>query len=130
VGPGLNPNFSGPSTPYLLVSGWADPNTYNPDGSIKTLNFGNASRTDPVIRGFGYFNEDLNLFKDTRLTERFGLRFEAQAGNLLNRVDFCNPNTSWSSGAFDPSTNAGGFGNVSSQCNLPRTIPFGLTLQF
>ena len=113
VGPGLNANFTGPQTPYLLLSGWADPGA---------LSFGNASRTDPVIRGFGYFNEDMDLMKDTHLTERTMLRFEAEAGNLFNRVDFCPPQANWS--------NASAFGTVGSQCNIPRRFQFGMTLSF
>ena len=112
VGPGVNPNFKDPSTPYLLLSGWADPGP---------LTFGTSPRTTGAIRGFGYYNEDLNIFKDTLLTERVGLRFEAMAGNLFNRVDFCNPNLNWSVPQF---------GTVNSQCNIPRRIQFGLTLRF
>jgi hypothetical protein len=113
VGPGVNPNFTDPSTPYLLLSGWQDPGA---------LTFGSTARTSGAVRGFGYYNEDLNIFKDTRITERVGLRFEAMAGNLFNRVDFCNPNLNWS--------NTGAFGKVNSQCNIPRRMQFGLTLQF
>jgi hypothetical protein len=85
------------------------------------LTFGNAKRTDGSVRGFPYYNEDVNLFKDTHITERTWIRFEAEAGNLFNRVYFCIPNQNWSSGAF---------GSTTSQCNIERRVQFGLTLNF
>jgi hypothetical protein len=113
AGGGINPNFGDPNaTRYLVTSGWTDPGP---------LTFGNAPRTDGSVRGFHYFNEDLDIFKDTHITERTYLRFEAEAGNVLNRVDFCNANQNWSSA---------GFGQVGNQCNIPRRIQFGLTLNF
>lgn len=113
VGPGVNPNFTNPQTPYLLASGWADPGP---------LTFGNAPRMDPHVRGFAYYNEDWAIFKDTHVTESKYLRFEADVGNVFNRVYFCPVNANWS----DPI----GFGTTGSQCNLPRQIQFGLTLNF
>ena len=121
--PGVNPNFSDPNSPdpnksrYLLSSGFQDCATR----TGTQLCFGTEGRTDSGVRGFGYFNEDMNLYKDTKINERWGVRFEASAGNLFNRVDFCPPNQNWSSG---------GFGTTTSQCNIPRHIQFGLTVQF
>jgi hypothetical protein len=113
VGEGVNTSFKDPATDlYLMKSGWADPGAHE---------FGNAPRSDPHARGFPYFNEDLNFMKDTRINERSYIRFEFQAGNLFNRVDFCLPNQSWDAGAF---------GSVGSQCNIPRRVQWGLTLNF
>jgi hypothetical protein len=113
IGPGVNTNFHDPATQrYLLSSGWADPGP---------LSFGNAPPYDPVVRGFGYYNEDVSVFKDTYFGENRYVRFEADFGNVFNRVDFCNPDTNWS----DPA-----FGETGSQCNIPRRIQFGLQLFF
>jgi hypothetical protein len=112
-GSGVNTSFADPNKDrYLLSSAWSDPGP---------LTFGNAPRSDANNRGPKYLNEDINLMKDTRITERSYVRFEFQAGNLFNRVDFCLPNQNWSSG---------GFGQTGSQCNIPRRIQFGLTLNF
>jgi len=46
---------------------------------------------------------------------------EFMAGNVFNRVDFCNPNLNWGSP---------GFGYVNAQCNIPRRMQFGLSIQF
>ncbi len=115
VGPGVIADRSGfdPNKDvYLLSTGWADPGE---------LNFGNASRTDPHVRWFPEYNEDLSLYKDTRISERAKLRYEALFGNVFNRHFYCPPDTNWSDGSF---------GQVTAQCNVPRRIQFALDLSF
>ena len=97
---------------YLTKSGWSDPGF---------LQFGNAPSRDASVRGFKNYVEDVSIFKVTQMTERVRLRFEAQGGNITNRVKFCDPNTNWSSGQF---------GQVSTQCNQPRSVQFGLKLEY
>jgi hypothetical protein len=105
---------SDPSTcdHYLLASGWADPGP---------LQLGNASVNDPHIRGPHYFNEDFSVTKAIALTDQYGLKFESQMGNLFNRHLWCNPDTNLSDKAF---------GTISAQCDQPRSIQFGLRLEF
>jgi len=83
--------------------------------------FGTAPRADGTARGFPTYNEDVNLFKVFTLKEQLQMRFEAEFGNIFNRTDFCDPNRNWS---------AGSFGQVSTQCNQPRSIQFGLKFSF
>ena len=97
---------------YLTKSGWSDPGP---------LQFGNAPSRDASVRGFKNYVEDVSIFKVTQITERVRMRFEAQGGNITNRVKFCDPNTNWSSGQF---------GQVSTQCNQPRSVQFGLKLEY
>jgi len=101
-----------PGEQYLVKSGWADPGP---------LQFGNASQNDPVVRSPHYFNEDFAIAKMTSITERVDVRFEANIGNIFNRHLWCNPDTNFS----DPT-----FGQVSAQCDIPRTVQFGLRLEF
>ena len=77
------------------------------------------------MRGFKYFNEDISLYKDTYLTEDKYFRFEADAGNALNRVFFCPVDQSW-----QPNGGNSNFGKTGSQCNIPRRIQLGLQLFF
>jgi hypothetical protein len=98
---------------YLLASGWADPGA---------LAFGNASQNDPSIRSPHYFNEDFSITKAIPLTDQLGLKFESQIGNLFNRHLWCNPDTNLSDGA--------NFGTISAQCDQPRSVQFGLRLEF
>jgi len=73
------------------------------------------------VRGFPTFSEDVKIFKVFPLRAPMRIQFEAQIGNLFNRVVFCDPNTDWS---------APGFGTVNTQCNTPRSIQFGARLEF
>ena len=68
-------------------------------------------------RGFKNITEDVSIFKVTKLNERYSVRFEIQGGNVTNRVVFCDPATNFS---------AGNFGQVSLQCNQPRSVQLGL----
>jgi hypothetical protein len=94
-------------------SAWQDPGP---------LRFGNATRADGTVRGLATATtEDISIFKETRISERFRHRFEAQFGNFPNRTVFCEPNTNVSSSAF---------GQVGTQCNQPRSIQFGMKIEY
>ncbi|MEZ5356169.1 MAG: carboxypeptidase regulatory-like domain-containing protein [Bryobacteraceae bacterium] len=79
--------------------------------------FGNLARYLPDVRGDMVRNWDLSLFKEFRVTERVLSQFRAEFFNAANRVQFGNPNTSVTSGAF---------GVITSQGNAPRQVQFGL----
>jgi hypothetical protein len=117
TGAGRSGHFSNPYTDsYLNQSGWSDPGS---------LQFGNALRQDEHVRGFKYFNEDISIYKDTYFGEDKYVRFEADAGNALNRVFFCPVDQSW-----QPNGGNSNFGHTGSQCNIPRRIQLGLQLFF
>jgi hypothetical protein len=97
---------------YFDRSGWQDPGP---------LTFGNAPRNDGTVRGFKVFNEDLTVSKSFSMPKDMSLRFVASAGNVFNRTTFCGPNTNFSSSAF---------GTVNTQCNQPRSVQFGLRLDY
>lgn len=116
-GSGRSGKFNNPYTDsYLNQGGWSDPGA---------LAFGNAPRMDANVRGFKYFNEDISIYKDTFFGEDKYVRFEADAGNALNRVFFCPVDQFWI-----PNNGNGNFGKTGSQCNIPRRIQFGLQLFF
>lgn len=108
LGGGFDPNVDR----FFNRAGWTDPGT---------LNFGNAPVNDGTVRGFANISEDLSIFKDLWLNEKFKMRFESNFGNIFNRTVFCAPNSNFSSGAF---------GQVFQQCNIPRSIQFGLRVDF
>lgn len=97
---------------YFDRAAWTDPGP---------LQFGNAPSRDGTARGFRNAVEDVSLFKVTTFGERYRLRFEAQGGNISNRVIFCDPNTNFSAGAF---------GQTGTQCNQPRSVQFGLKFEY
>jgi Carboxypeptidase regulatory-like domain len=117
AGNGLSGTFGDPATTsYLNQGGWSDPGIFA---------FGNAPRMDSSVRGFNVYNEDVGLVKDTYFGENRYVRIEAQAGNIFNRVYFCNPDTFWL-----PDNGNGNFGQTHSQCNIPRRIQLGIEIFF
>jgi hypothetical protein len=60
--------------------------------------FGNAGRD--ILRGPGYFDLDMSLMRDFKLTERFTFQFEADAFGLTNTPHFNNPNANISAANF------------------------------
>src|SRR5579875_530428 len=73
-----------------------------------------------VIRGPGYDNWDLSIFKNTQIGERKTLQFRCEMFNAFNHVNLNNPDQ-WTT---DPS-----FGRITS-ANPAREIQFGLKLLF
>jgi hypothetical protein len=82
---------------------------------------GNVARTLPDVRAPSSENIDFSLFKMFKPVEKMTVQFRAEAFNILNQVVFGMPNTT---------LNSNQFGVISSQANSPRTIQFGLKLQF
>jgi len=119
VVPGCDPMKTGPVQQrldnYFNTACFAVPAAYT---------YGNASRTDPRLRGPGLANYDLSLVKKTKINERFGLDFRTEFFNLFNRVQFGKPNQV----ASTASTST--FGIISTQQNNPRLIQFSLRLSF
>ena len=109
-------NFDPAKTSYFNKAAWTDPGP---------LQFGNAPARDGSVRGFQNVVEDVSMFKVTTFHERYRLRFEAQGGNVTNRVVFCDPgitgSTNWNSGSF---------GAISLQCNQPRSVQFGMKFEY
>lgn len=93
-------------TPVITQSGWFP---VQPRDRI-----GNMTKTNPKMRNFPIYNENISLAKTFAFSEKrreLDLRFEAF--NLLNRTRFGTPNTSLSSSDF---------GRVTTQANSPRTM--------
>ncbi len=80
---------------------------------------GNATRFNPLVRGFAPLNENISLGKAFAITERFRLDFRVEAFNLLNRVVFSNPTTN---------LNSSSFGLVTGQSNSGRQMQMALKL--
>jgi hypothetical protein len=73
-----------------------------------------------IIIGPGLFLWDISLRKEFSLSERYRLRFQADAFNLLNHVNFRSPNVT---------TTSPDFGSISS-AGPPRNLQFGARLTF
>lgn len=114
---GQQPINSGSYTDPFTQS-YYNPNAFTVPG---LFSLGNSVRTTTSIRGFHYYNEDLSFYKNTYFGENRYVRFEAEAGNIFNRVDFCSP---------DSNIQDGSFGHTFTQCNIPRRVQFGLQVFF
>src|SRR5215470_6122018 len=69
-----------------LTCSFFDPSVFSaPVGPV----FGNVGRD--TVRGPGFFNLDMSLFRTFKLTERFGLQCRAEAFGLTNTPHFNNP---------------------------------------
>jgi len=60
--------------------------------------FGNSGRN--ILRGPGYFNLDMSVLRNFKLTERFTFQFEADAFGVTNTPHFNNPNLNISGANF------------------------------
>jgi hypothetical protein len=90
---------------------------------------GNIGRN--VFRGPFQTNHDLSVVKRTNLSESVSLEFRAEAFNFLNMPTFQSPQAAGGSfgnyGIVDVST---GDSSILATANRPRTIQFGLKLNF
>jgi hypothetical protein len=83
--------------------------------------FGNAGRNN--LRGPGFFNVDLSLFRTIIITERIKLQLRAEALNALNHPNFANPGADIS--------NAAAFGYITSTVGTgERNFRLGARLSF
>jgi hypothetical protein len=84
-----------------------------------------------VFTGPSYYNTDVTLLKDTRVTERVNLQFRAEVYNVFNRIQFDLPGTS-----SDTLATPGTFGQSLSTITQPdgttsaRQIQLALKLMF
>ncbi len=98
-----------------MIARWFDISrfTVNAPGTL-----GNLGRN--VLRGPRYFNTDLALIKNTRVTEAVSVQFRAEAFNVFNNVNFNGPNTNRSAAQFGQITSA----------QDPRILQLALKLAF
>jgi hypothetical protein len=85
-----------------MVAMWFDTSQFvvNAPGT-----FGNSGRNN--LRGPRFFNTDIALIKDTRVTEDTAVQFRAEGFNVFNNVNFAGPTTNRSSAQFGRITSAG-----------------------
>jgi hypothetical protein len=79
-----------------------------------------STQTRNQLRGPGFFDIDMNLYRTFAIRERMNLGIGVQAFNVLNHPNFANPDS-----ALGDAT----FGQISSMANSP-TSPYGYFLGF
>jgi Carboxypeptidase regulatory-like domain len=80
-----------------------------------------------VFRGMPYWNVDMSLKKNFKITERFAAEFQVVFTNVFNHDQFGDP-----AGDYLDTSNAAGFGSLPGQVTntSPRQIQFGARLNF
>jgi hypothetical protein len=107
-------------TQYLNPAAFASP-PLDPNTDTYATRWGTSSRFLPYTRGPAFQSEDLGILKDTRITERFILKFRADFFNVFNRTGLSDPDTDVSSGSF---------GSIFGVSHGPRNIMLSLRLDF
>lgn len=107
-GPIEQGNCSSPSVPCMTADEFLTGAHQN--------NFGNLARN--TLRGPGFFDTDLNVTKNFKVTERVGFAVGANFFNLFNHPNFDLPNNNVS---------AGNFGTITATVS-PATSPYGAFL--
>jgi len=114
---------------------------YNSDGTVTAFNlaptaaaaqfrqllFSDKRTGVGAIRGFNRWNMDAALTKTIDITERVKMRFDAQAVNVFNHMQFEDPASTTT--GMDLST-PDSFGVVSREYGLPRFLNLGLRIVF
>jgi len=111
-----------------------------PSKSIRWLNkaafaapaagtFGNYVRDS--LRGPGFGSFDFSVFKTTSITEKIKAQFRVEIFNLLNRANYANPNTTYSSGSFGLISNTRNGGSAPGLgFGEPRNLQLALKIMF
>jgi hypothetical protein len=107
---------------------------FNPAAFTKnaTGTFGDVPRNS--LRGPGFDNVDMSLFKDIMPERRVHAQFQAQAFNLFNHTNLANPGVTVSStgtfGVITATSSSTGSVNIPSPVGTQRVMQFALKLIF
>jgi len=85
------------------------------------FSFDNEERVDSGLKSQGGVNFDAAVEKTFDLTELVKLKLTGQVFDVFNHAQFAEPNLG---------VGGGGFGQVTHQLNLPRTIQLALRVSF
>jgi hypothetical protein len=110
---GIGPVSGAPACPATDLScHYFDPTSFAavPTGQVR---FGTSGRN--ILRGPGFFNLDLSIFRDFKITEAVKLQFRAEGFSITNTPHFSNPGTTV--------TTASTFGVITSTFNPAGQMP-------
>jgi hypothetical protein len=123
--PGVNPARPAGAS---KTAQWFNPKAFTKNA---TGTFGNVPRNS--LRGPGYENLDMSLFKDILPERRIHGQFQVEAFNTFNHTNLANPTSSVSSGTFGQITGTSastGTVNMTSTVGSPRIFQFVAKLIF
>ena len=127
---GSRPTYSNTANPLTTGSthnrlgGVGQSQTYFNNAAFRlsrSFELGNVPRSAALLRSPLTFQDDVSAIKDFEIHESFKLQFRLEAFNILNKVQFGLPGTTFNSTTF---------GLITSQGNLPRNVQAALKLYF
>ena len=116
------------------IGQWYNPNCFTLPAAGQ---LGNVGRN--IGRGPAFFDADLAILKDTKITERLRTQFRAEFFNIFNHENFATPNASIFSAIIPGGTvtnpnaarnGSAGVINATNQGSTPRQIQFALKFLF
>jgi hypothetical protein len=119
---GTAPLTSGPTHQRLGGAGMTQ-SYLNPAGFTlpQAFQLGTVARSAARLRGPLSFDDNVSVIKLFPIHEDLGLEFRMEAFNILNKADF---------GLPAATVGGGGFGNITSQYNLPRNVQLSMKVHF
>ena len=112
---GVSPGTKG--SVYDRLNGYINPAAFT---QASAFSFGDAPRT-LSLRGPGYENWDISVFKNIPIHDRANVQFRAETFNTFNTSQFAGPNTAFGNANF---------GKITAQANFPRYLQLGLHVTF
>jgi Carboxypeptidase regulatory-like domain len=110
------------STHGAEVNLFSDPEAVYNSTRPAILGLDTRAGGEGAVRGLPYWNLNLSVTKDVRITERFGLELQANFVNVLNHDIFFDPVLDYQA--------ATSWGVLTSQVNTPRQIQLGVRFNF
>jgi hypothetical protein len=108
------------------VQEWFNTSAFQPN-AMGT--FGDTAKN--ILRGPRYFETDIAIVKNSKLTERLNFEFRAELFNAFNNVNFGKPDGNLLDSTFGQITGlAGGSSSNTYGTAQPRIIQFGAKLLF
>ena len=109
--------------PVHTIKCWINPNAFGIPGQDS---FGNAPRNS--LRGDGYVNFDMSVFRSFPLGEKRSLQFRAEAFNVFNHPTFGNPNATVNPNYLNPASS--NFGQIGGTRSTERQLQFALKFYY
>lgn len=126
--PGVDPYLQDPNDydpgkgPLFNRAAFEDPNSFN-------FYYGKGPRVSN-LRGPRFKDQQFSLIKNTRVTERVGLRFQAEFFNIWNNHYFVCSTRCFGDTAFDTDVASPSFGMWNGNVSTPRNMQLALKLLF
>jgi hypothetical protein len=129
--------------PSIIGDPWAqdknnfDPNkplfnksAFEPLSSFEAFGYYGKGPRISNLRGFGYYNHNVALLKNIKITEALNFQFRAEFFNLWNWHTFTCSNQCFGSMPFDTDISSPDFGMWNGGVSQPRNIQLGARLEF